>query len=65
MPEIRFEAKAKTLSVLNGFCSATGTCRTELINDLLENWAEAKLHEATVIFRVAGVNPTSSEGERK
>lgn len=23
MPEIRFEAKAKTLSVLDGFCSAT------------------------------------------
>lgn len=61
MPEIRFEAKAETVSVLDGHCSATGKCRTAFINDLLEQWATAKLHEATLICRVAGINPIQPE----
>ena len=39
MPEIRFEADAETVAVLDGYCSATGKCRTEFINLLLEQWA--------------------------
>ena len=65
MPEVRFEAKAETIAVLDGYCSATGKCRTAFINDLLEQWAAAKLHEATVICRVAGVNPADKEHGRK
>ena len=65
MPEIRFEAKKETIDVLDGYCSATGKCRTAFINDLIDQWAKAKLHEATVILRVAGINPTASEGGRK
>lgn len=65
MPEVRFEAKAETIAVLDGFCSATGKCRTEFINTLLTEWAEKKLHEATVICRVAGVNPTELELPRR
>lgn len=30
MPEIRFEAKKHSVAVLDGYCSATGKCRTEL-----------------------------------
>jgi hypothetical protein len=63
--EIRFEAKAETIAVLDGYCSATGKCRTAFINDLLEQWASAKLHEATLILRVAGRNPAVSDWERK
>ena len=65
MPEIRFEAKAETVAVLDGYCSATGRCRTAFINGLLEEWAAAKLHEARVVLRVAGGNPTSPEPDRK
>ena len=65
MPEIRFEAKAETVAVLDGYCQATGKCRTSFINDLLEQWAQAKLHEATIVCRVAGINPTHPEGGRK
>lgn len=39
MPEIRFEAKAEVVSILDGYCQATGKCRTAFINDLLEQWA--------------------------
>lgn len=65
MPEVRFEAKADTLAILDGYCSARGKCRTEFINSLLEKWAIAKHHEATVILRVAGRNPTPPEDCRK
>lgn len=65
MPEVRFEDKAETVAVLDAYCSAAGKCRTAFINDLLESWACKKLHEATVICRVAGVNPTSVELDRK
>jgi len=65
MPEVRFEAKSETLAVLDGYCSATGKCRTAFINDLLEQWAKAKLHEAMIVCRVAGGNPFTPESCRK
>ena len=65
MPDVRFEAKDSTVAVLDGYCSATGKCRTAFINQLLEDWAMQKLHEASVVCRVAGINPMESEGIRK
>jgi hypothetical protein len=65
MPEIRFEADAETVAVIDGYCSATGKCRTEFINLLLKQWAKQKLHEASVVMRVAGGNPTVPDGGRK
>lgn len=65
MPEIRFEAKAETVAVIDGYCSATGKCRTGFINDLLEAWAKDKLHEAMVVCRVSGVNPMTPDSDRK
>ncbi len=65
MPEIRFEAKQETCAVLDGYCSATGRCRTAFINSLLDEWAEKKLHEARVVVRVADGNPGLSESRRK
>ncbi len=65
MPEIRFEARAETVAVLDGYCSATGRCRTAFINSMLDDWARAKLHEATVVMRVAAGNPTLPEPNRK
>lgn len=65
MPEIRFEAKVETVAVLDGYCSATGKCRTSFINDLLEQWAKDKLREATMVCRTAGINPMAQEPGRK
>lgn len=65
MPEIRFEAKSETVAVLDGYCSATGRCRTAFINALLEEWAQKKLHEASVVLRVSAGNPASSDQDRK
>lgn len=66
MPEIRFEAKTETVAVIDGFCSATGKCRTSLSgSSVLESWAKEKLHEAMIVCRVAGVDPSVPEAARK
>ena len=62
MPEIRFEADAETVNVIDWCCAATGKRRTEFINRLLKKWARQKLHEArSVVLRVAGGNPGRQE----
>jgi len=64
MAELRVEIPNDELSVIDGYCSATGECRTDVIRELLSMWSKKKLHEATVILRVAGGNPTVSESDR-
>jgi hypothetical protein len=53
MPELRVEIPLFTAAVLDGFCSATGVCRTELVNEILSDWAHREHHKATIILRVA------------
>ncbi|MEF8755964.1 MAG: hypothetical protein V5B60_18860 [Accumulibacter sp.] len=65
MPEIRFDAAAETVAVIDGYCSATGKCRTAVINALLDQWAKQKLHEARVVVRVAGDKPVVVDQERR
>lgn len=65
MPEIRFEATSEEVAVLDGYCSATGKDRTKIMKELLRQWSESKVHEATLICRVAGVNPTAPDAVRK
>ena len=62
--EIRFEVFASELAVLDGFCQATGKDRTTVIREVLGTWSKEKLHVATLICRVAGINPKSPEGNR-
>jgi len=59
MAEVRVELPDEHVAVLDGFCSATNTSRTEVIKQLLAEWSSRKIHEASVIMRVAGRNPTS------
>ena len=62
--EIRVELPAHECSVLDGYVQATGKTRTQVMRDLLRDWSDAKLHEATLILRVAGRNPGTSETNR-
>lgn len=61
MAEIRFETDAQDVAVLDGYCHATGKCRTEVLKTILHDWSASKLHESISIVRVAGVNPTSPD----
>ena len=64
MAEIRVEVPDEHLAVLDGYCSATSKNRTDVIKALLADWSGRKLHEATVVLRVAGRNPTPPESGR-
>jgi hypothetical protein len=63
MPELRVEIPADDLSVLDGYCSATGKGRTD-VKALLADWSARKLHEATIVLRVAGRTALRSESDR-
>lgn len=65
MSEIRWEATAEETAVLDGYCSATGKNRTDVIRNLVKEWSKAKEHEAIIICRVAGINPTTPEAGHK
>lgn len=62
--EVRLEFADADLSVLDGYCQATGKCRTDVFRQLLREWSERKLHEATLILRVANRNPVEPESRR-
>jgi len=64
MAEIRVEVPNEELAVLDGYCSATSANRTDILRGLLKEWSDRKFHEATIILRVAGRNPTVSESDR-
>ena len=64
MAEIRVEVPNEELAVLDGYCSATSANRTDILRGLLKEWSDRKFHEATVILRVAGRNPTPPESDR-
>lgn len=62
MCELRIDMPLESLQVIDGYCQATGLCRTDLVRDILNAWSEKKLHEATIILRVAGRNPATPGG---
>jgi len=63
--ELRLEVPKDDVAVLDGYCSATGKSRSEVIRSLLAAWSKDKAHEAMMICRVAGINPTISEADRR
>lgn len=62
--EISFEVPAEEAAVIDGYCSAKGIKRTQVMRQLLRQWSEEQHHVATVIVRVAGVKPDSTGGNR-
>lgn len=62
--EIRFEVPSQDLATVDGYCNATGKSRTDVLRLMVAEWTEKKRHEATVICRVAGINPFASESNR-
>ncbi len=65
LTEIRFQLPMSDLAVIDGYCNGTGKDRTAVIREILGTWSKEKLHVATLICRVAGVNPMDAEGSRK
>ncbi|MCD8514629.1 MAG: hypothetical protein LRY31_01045 [Burkholderiaceae bacterium] len=63
--EIRIELQSSEVSVLDGYCHATGRSRTDVMRQMLKDWSEQRLHESTVICRVAGINPFATDISRQ
>lgn len=55
--EISFELPACEVAVLDGYCQAHTLKRTAVFRQILREWSDKKLHEATLICRVTGRNP--------
>ncbi len=64
MTEVSFEVPASEVSVLDGYCQAKSIKRTAAYRQILKEWTDQKLHEAIMVCRVAGVNPTTTGSNR-
>ena len=62
--EISFEISADEASVLDGYSSAKGIKRTQVLRQILKEWSEEQHRVATVICRVAGVKPDVTGAHR-
>lgn len=65
--ELRGECPRWILNVLDAVSMASDTTpnRTALVNSILGEWAKKKLHEASLVQRIAGVTPTLPEADRR
>ena len=63
--ELRLDMPREDLAVLDGYCTATGRSRADVVRELLGKWSSDKAHEAMLICRVAGINPHEAEEGRK
>lgn len=62
--EVRFDIPLEDMAVLDAYCLCNGgISRTSVISKLLLDWTQDKRREATMICRVAGINPMGSESD--
>jgi len=59
--ELRGECPKDIVAVLDAVAMARQVSRTEIVNEVLGNWAKSKLHEVDIINRVTRGNPNQSE----
>lgn len=62
--ELRVEVPREELAVLDGYCSATGRDRSDVVRQILREWSDRKHREAILICRVAGGNPSQADPDR-
>lgn len=58
--ELRLDIPKWVMGVIDAENIARGSAssRKEVVNEILSVWAERKVHDATVVLRLANVNPT-------
>ncbi len=59
--ELRGDCPRLTVDVLDAIANARRISRTELVNEILGNWAGQQLHEASLVARVTRGNPDAAE----
>lgn len=59
--ELRGECPRLTVDVLDAISNARRISRTELVNEILGEWARQQLHEASLVARVTRSNPDAAD----
>lgn len=59
--ELRLDAPNSLVAVLDGISLAQRLTRNQLVLRVLSDWADDRVHEASVLARVAGINPPRAE----
>jgi hypothetical protein len=59
--ELRGDCPRLTVDVLDAVANARRVCRTELVNQILGDWAKQQLTEASLVARVTRGNPLVAE----
>ena len=59
--ELRGDCPKDTVDVLDAIAHARGVTRTDLVNEVLGNWCADRVHEASLILRMARGNPELTE----
>lgn len=59
--ELRGQCPVEILEVLDAVSLARDQDRTELVNEILGDWARLRMHEASLINRVKRRNPSVSD----
>ena len=57
--ELRLDIPKWVMGVIDaeGIVRGSASSRKEVVNEILSVWAERKVHDATVVLRLANVNP--------
>ena len=63
--ELRLDAPNELIAVLDGISMAQRLTRNQLVLRVLHDWADARVHEANVLAKVAGINPQRAESGGK
>jgi hypothetical protein len=56
--ELRGMCPRRVVDVLDAVSNARRITRTELVNAVLSEWADARIHESSLIHRIVGLNPS-------
>jgi len=63
--ELRGDCPSSTVAVLDAVSAHLKISRTKLVNRVLGEWAERKVHESSLVMRLAADHPALMESNRK
>ena len=59
--ELRGPCPRKVVDMLDAVSSAGNQTRTQLVNEILTDWARHRFHESRVVARVMRINPSDPD----
>lgn len=61
LTEVRVMVPVDHVAVIDAHAFANGTDRTAVVRQVISEWSKREVHRATLICRVAGVDPAASD----